>query len=214
MTRSSSVAQRAKRRSSCTKEFVLAFDGSPDGREALAQAKTVASACGAAVHLVAIIDPSESMLVVEAMSLIPDNQRFVVQAVLDEAVRRLRGAGCTATSELKYGKPAEQIILSAAEIDADLIVVGHRDQGALARWLNGSVGEINLASTAMQRARGRKVPAARERRHADAMTEGARGKMSLGFPSSVDAFVGTGLGCPGRFLKDIVLQGVRTEKRS
>jgi nucleotide-binding universal stress UspA family protein len=121
--------------------ILLAFDGSPDGREALAQAKNVASACGAAVHLVAIIDPSESMLVVEAMSLIPDNQRFVVQAVLDEAVRRLRGAGCTATSELKYGKPAEQIILSAAEIGADLIVVGHRDQGMLARWLNGSVGE-------------------------------------------------------------------------
>ena len=124
--------------------ILLAFDGSPDGREALAQAESVASACGATVHLVAIIDPSESILVVEGMSFIPDNQRFVVQAVLDEGVRRLRGTGCTATSELKYGKPAEQIILSAAEIDADLIVVGHRDQGTLARWLNGSVGESIL----------------------------------------------------------------------
>jgi nucleotide-binding universal stress UspA family protein len=121
--------------------ILLAFDGSPDGREALAQAECIASACGAAVHLVAIIDPSESMLVVEVISLIPDNQRFVVRAVLDEAVRRLRGIGCTATSELKYGKPAEQLILSATEMDADLIVVGHRDQGTLARWLNGSVGE-------------------------------------------------------------------------
>ena len=108
--------------------ILLAFDGSPDGREALAQAEKVASACGAAVHLVAIIDPSESMLVVEAMSLIPDNQRFVVQAVLDEAVRRLRGAGCTAASELKYGKPAEQIILSAS-----------RDRrGFDRRWSSGS----------------------------------------------------------------------------
>ena len=78
------------------------------------------------------------------MSFIPDNQRFVIQSVLDEAVRRLRGTGCTATSELKYGKPAEQIILSAAETKADLIVVGHRDQGTLARWLNGSVGESIL----------------------------------------------------------------------
>ena len=121
--------------------ILLAFDGSPDGREALAQAESIALACGAAVHLVAIIDPSESMLVVEEVSLIPDNQRLVVQAVLDEAVRLLRGTGCTATSELKYGKPAEQLILSAAEIVADLVVVGHRNQGALARWLNGSVGE-------------------------------------------------------------------------
>ena len=125
-------------------KILLAFDGSPDGREALVQAENLASACGATVHLLAIIDPSESMLIVEAMSFIPDNQRFVIQAVLDEAVRRLRGTRCTATCELKYGKPAEQIVLSAAEAEADLIVVGHRDQGTLARWLNGSVGESIL----------------------------------------------------------------------
>jgi nucleotide-binding universal stress UspA family protein len=125
-------------------KILLAFDGSPDGREALIQAENLASACGATVHLLAIIDPSESMLIVEAMSFIPENQRFVIQAVLDEGVKRLRRVGCTATSELRYGKPAEQIILSAREMDADLIVVGHRDQGTLARWLNGSVGESIL----------------------------------------------------------------------
>ena len=126
------------------RRILLAFDGSPDGREALAQAETLASVCGATVHLLTILDPSESMLIVEAMSLIPDNQRFVIEAVLDEGANRLRRAGCTATSELKYGKPTEQIILSAREINADLIVVGHRDQGTLARWLNGSVGESIL----------------------------------------------------------------------
>ena len=125
-------------------KILLAFDGSHDGREGLVQVENLASACGATVHLLAIIDPSESMLIVEAMSFIPDNQRFVIQAVLDEGVKRLRGAGCTATSELKYGKPTEQIILSAREINADVIVVGHRDQGTLARWLNGSVGESIL----------------------------------------------------------------------
>ena len=125
-------------------KILLAFDGSPDGREALIQPENLASACGATVHLLAIIDPSESMLIVEAMSFIPENQRFVIQAVLDEGVKRLRRVGCTATSELRYGKPAEQIILSAREMDADLIVVGHRDQGTLARWLNGSVGESIL----------------------------------------------------------------------
>ncbi len=125
-------------------KILLAYDGSSDGREALAQAEGLASTCGATVHLLAIIDLSESMIIVEAMPSIPDNQQFVIQAVLDEGVKRLRRAGCTATSELKYGKPAEQILLSAREIVADLIVVGHRDQGTLARWLNGSVGESIL----------------------------------------------------------------------
>ena len=30
--------------------------------------------------------------------------------------------------------------LTAREMNADLIIVGHRDQGTLARWLNGAVG--------------------------------------------------------------------------
>jgi len=124
--------------------ILLAYDGSPDGREALAQAEKLASACGAAVRVLAIIDPSENMLIVEGMSFIPDNQRFVTQSVLNAGVKRLQHAGCTATNEVKYGKPAEQIALSAREMNADLIVVGHRDQGTLARWLNGSVGESIL----------------------------------------------------------------------
>jgi len=126
------------------RKILLAFDGSPDGREALAQAEGLASARGATVHLVAIIDLSENMLIVEGMSFIPDNQQFVIQSVLDEGVKRLQRAGCTAVSELRYGKPTEQIVLSAREIGADLIVIGHRDQGTLARWLNGSVGESIL----------------------------------------------------------------------
>lgn len=39
----------------------------------------------------------------------------------------------------RYGNPA-----AAREMNADLIVVGHRDQGTLARWPNGSVGESIL----------------------------------------------------------------------
>ena len=121
-------------------KILLAYDGSPDGREALAQARNLASASGATVRLLAVIDPSESMLAVEGMSFVPDNQRFVTQSVLDAGVKRLQGVGCAATNDVRYGNPAEQIVLSAREMNADLIVVGHRDQGSLARWLNGSVG--------------------------------------------------------------------------
>ena len=120
--------------------ILLAHDGSPDGREALAQAEHLASMSGATARLLAIIDPSESTLVVEGMSFVPDNHRFVTQSVLDAGVRRLQDAGCTATNDIRYGNPAEQIVLTATEMNADLIVVGHRDQGTLARWLNGSVG--------------------------------------------------------------------------
>ncbi|WGR93125.1 universal stress protein [Bradyrhizobium sp. ISRA443] len=125
--------------------ILLAFDGSADGREALAQTQGLALSCGATVHLVAIIDGTESMPVVEATSfVVSDAQRFAVQAAIDEGVRRLHDAGCSTMGALRYGKPSEQIVRAAKEMSADLIVVGHRDQGTLARWLNGSVGETIL----------------------------------------------------------------------
>lgn len=126
------------------RNILLAYDGSPDGREALVQAEKLASMSGAMVHVLAILDPSENLLVVEGMSFIPDNQRFGVQSALDAGVRRLQCAGCAAANDIRYGKPAEQIVLFAREVKADLIVVGHRDQGSLARWLNGSVGATIL----------------------------------------------------------------------
>jgi len=125
-------------------KILVAYDGSPDGREALAQAKSLVSASGGEVHLLAIIDLSENMLLVEGMAFLPDNRRYVMQSVLDAGVKRLQRIGCTATNDVRYGNPAEQIALAAREMNADLIVVGHRDQGTLARWLNGSVGESIL----------------------------------------------------------------------
>lgn len=125
-------------------KILLAYDGSPDGREALAQAKSLASASGATVHLLAIVDSSENMVLVEGAAIVPDNREFVMQSVLDTGMKRLQSVGCTATNDVRYGSPAEQIALAAREMNADLIVVGHRDQGTLARWLNGSVGESIL----------------------------------------------------------------------
>lgn len=122
------------------KKILLAYDGSSDGREALTQAQDLALMAGATVHLLAIIDPSESLLAAEGMTFFSNNEQFVTQSVLDAGVRRLRDCGCDATNELKYGNPAEQIVLSAGALKADLIVIGHRDHGMLARWLGGSVG--------------------------------------------------------------------------
>ena len=141
-------------------KILLAYDGSPDGREALAQVRNLACMSGATVRLLAIIDPSENMLVVEGMSFVPDNQRFVVQSVLDAGVRAAaRAPDVRQQTMLEYGNPAEQIVLSAREMNADLIVVGHRDQGdacTLAEWLGR---RVHPASCAVQRACRRQIRA-------------------------------------------------------
>ncbi|WP_028141330.1 universal stress protein [Bradyrhizobium ottawaense] len=126
------------------RRIVLAFDGSPDGRDALVHAQNVAAACGSTVHLVAIVDSPERMLTVEGRASFFVNQGAEARALLDEAVRQLRGTGCAAAGKLNYGRPAEQIMLAAVEIGADLIIVGRRDQGALARYLNGLADGLTL----------------------------------------------------------------------
>lgn len=108
------------------RRILLAFDGSPDGRDALVQAQNVAAACGSTVHLVAVVDSPERMLAVEGGASSFVDQGVEAQAMLDEAVRQLTGTGCAATSKLNYGKPAEQIMLAAAEIGADLLSCGPR----------------------------------------------------------------------------------------
>ncbi|UPK31200.1 universal stress protein [Bradyrhizobium sp. 195] len=119
------------------RRILLAFDRSPEGRDALVHAQNVAAACGSIVHPVAIVESPERMLTVEAGASSFVNQGVETQAVLDEAVRQLTGTGCAAAGKLHYGKPAEQIMLAAVETGADLIIVGRRDHGALARYFNG-----------------------------------------------------------------------------
>jgi nucleotide-binding universal stress UspA family protein len=128
------------------RNILLAYDGSPDGCEALDQVAMLASMSAATVRLLAVIDMSPAMPPVEGMSFVPEREHSEIEQMLDEAKERLQRAGCMATNEVKHGDPAEQIVVSARESNADLIVLGHRDQGTLARWLNGSVGASVLHS--------------------------------------------------------------------
>ncbi len=57
----------------------------------------------------------------------------------EAAAQRLREAGLDATSEVREGDPAHQIVACAREREAGLIVVGTRGQTGLRRLLLGSV---------------------------------------------------------------------------
>lgn len=121
------------------RNILLAYDGSRDGREALEQGVKLAVLCGARVSLLTVMNVSGGMLPVEGISFVEDEVRLT-NATLEEGRRRLREWGVVGSVNLRYGNPAEQIASSAREIGADLVVVGHRNQGTLWQWLNGSVG--------------------------------------------------------------------------
>jgi nucleotide-binding universal stress UspA family protein len=68
--------------------------------------------------------------------------------LLEEQTERLRSAGRTvAGAHLRKGRPAEEIVVLAEELDAGLVVVGSRGLGAVKRLVVGSVAEgvVSLA---------------------------------------------------------------------
>jgi len=128
--------------------FLLAFDGTREGYEALHEATELAKRIGATVHLVSCIHLSPGALMAEgavAGSLF-DLEAADMSQVLNDGIAALKRDGLAVESSLCHGlSPALDIATLATEIGADLIVIGHRDQGLLSRLWNGSVGQQLLA---------------------------------------------------------------------
>jgi len=59
-------------------------------------------------------------------------------ALLEEGVQWLRERGVRAEGKLEYGNAVDCIAAAADEIHADLIVLGHKSRGRLARWWSDS----------------------------------------------------------------------------
>jgi nucleotide-binding universal stress UspA family protein len=69
-----------------------------------------------------------------------EEQIAIYKGILAEGVDRLKAMGFSPTARLGMGAAGQQIAGVAEEIGANLVVVGHRPTGPLARWWFGSVG--------------------------------------------------------------------------
>lgn len=123
------------------KKVLLAYDGSVEGRRALREGAKLAQICGAEVFLLAVVENAPALATLEGgVGISMDEQISAYKAILAEGVERLRAVGFSPTARLGMGAPAQQIAAVAEEIGANLVVVGHRPSGPLARWWFGSVG--------------------------------------------------------------------------
>ncbi len=128
------------------RKILLAYDSTRAGHEALRQGADLAILCKARVYLLAVVASEFGITLAEAApSDLPEREREEVRRVLTEGAGELRNAGLSVETRLGAGNPAEEIGRAAPEAGADLIVVGHREQTALARWWSGSVGLSLLA---------------------------------------------------------------------
>jgi nucleotide-binding universal stress UspA family protein len=118
------------------KRIVVGFDGSDNGRKALARAAEIAN--GATVAVVSATSPSTFMRDPGVSKEDPAEVEARTQALAD-ARKYLEEKGITGQYITGHGNPADVIVQEAEDSGADLIVVGTRGHNAARRVLLGSV---------------------------------------------------------------------------
>jgi nucleotide-binding universal stress UspA family protein len=126
--------------------ILLATDGSEGADLAVRKAADVAEATGSELHLV-YVEPLPDFMKSGAGDPAYDRQLYgMIEAEAKETLRKLvwraKVDGATVDgAHLRMGRVAEEIVGSADELEAGLIVVGSRGLGRIRRTLAGSVSE-------------------------------------------------------------------------
>ncbi|HKH02728.1 MAG TPA: universal stress protein [Bradyrhizobium sp.] len=122
-------------------KVLLAYDGSIEGRRALREGARIAQLCSAEVFLLAVVEASAGIGTLDGGFVLPITEQIEdYKKILAEGVERLKIMGFSPTARLGIGEAGREIANVAEEIGANLVVVGHRPDGTLARWWFSSVG--------------------------------------------------------------------------
>ena len=131
--------------------IVVGADGSNRSCTAVEHAARLASSVGAALHVVSALRAPVSA----GMDERPAPSRQFKTAELSLAYRhdhaeglvaRLRQRGIAATAHVHFGDAAQVLCDVAAEVDADLIVVGNKGFSGIRRFINSVPADVARTS--------------------------------------------------------------------
>jgi len=131
------------------RSIVVGTDGSATAQEAVRQAAALAALCGARLSIVSAYRPVSASaalamsgaaggLVIDTSELL-DQQRQEAEEVLEHVQMSLASSPVRATTHAVPGNAAEVLLQHAAQVKADLLVVGSRGMQGAQRFLLGSV---------------------------------------------------------------------------
>ena len=127
------------------KRILLAYDGTESGQKALINCRDLAQWSQADLFLVAVMPPAPAYVPVEggfyegAQTERDEEEQKKYEGILADGTRQLEDAGHKASGEVLVGDAVDEITRYARQINADLIIVGHRHLDSwAARWWRGS----------------------------------------------------------------------------
>jgi nucleotide-binding universal stress UspA family protein len=125
------------------KTIVVGTDGSEPAERAVREAIGIAARDGAQLHIVTAFHDAAMFRerIASSAKTAHINLREVGDSVAGRALRQAEEAGVKATTHAHEGDPAEAILDTAMEQNADLIVVGNRGLSGIQRFLLGSVSQ-------------------------------------------------------------------------
>jgi nucleotide-binding universal stress UspA family protein len=118
--------------------ILVAYDGSDYSMKAFDFAADLTKRYNAALYVLSVAQVPEFAEEVETEAII-EQARNHHRKLLHELEKKSHTIGVHPHVEIAVGHVAQQILLHAAQYQADLIVLGHRGKGVLDRWRLGSV---------------------------------------------------------------------------
>jgi nucleotide-binding universal stress UspA family protein len=138
--------------------LMIASDGSPGSRRAVAFASRLHPGPGGRVTLLAVVEPLRSTSISRLPRLVSATLRRELAAVerrrrrsarraVQAAARRLAQVGWSVRSEVARGVPLHELLRAASGRRVDVLVVGARGVSGVERLLLGSVAEGVLSES-------------------------------------------------------------------
>ncbi len=121
-------------------KLLVAYDGSKQSEKAYNLALDLATRLGVKMIVLSVARPPEPPVAVELQAVL-DSATEYYEAHFKSMKEDADKLGVEVTFQVRAGHPAEQIVRMASEEKADAIIMGHRGESFLQRWLLGSVAK-------------------------------------------------------------------------
>jgi nucleotide-binding universal stress UspA family protein len=121
-------------------KLLVAYDGSKQSEKAYTTALDMAKKYSAKMIVLSVARPPEPPVAVELEAMLESATEYY-EGHFKSMKERAEALGIDATFQVRVGHPAEQIVHMANAEKVDAIVMGHRGESFLQRWLLGSVAK-------------------------------------------------------------------------